>query len=133
MDDNMQHRECSYCKSILHNGHAHNIRTCQKALNQGKSDLMEYNDGIFKLLYIKGITQDILDNEFSIFANDHKRNPNTDQHYINRRSDERLNVPKRNIALSTNEIENKNGLMRTNKRNSFLSCTELIHHTPSGL
>jgi hypothetical protein len=115
MDDNMQHRECSYCKSILHNGHAHNRRTCQKALNQGKSNFMDYNNGIFKLLYIKGITQKILDNEFSIFALEHKRNLKTDEHCTNKQSDKILNVPKHNIALSTNEVENKKGSMITNK------------------
>ena len=76
-----------------------------------------YSHGISKLLYIKGITQDILDNEFSTFAIERNTSPNTDQHYINIPCDESSIVPKRNIALPSNAIQNKNGLIKTKKRN----------------
>ena len=137
-DDNIKHRECSYCKSILHNGHAHNIRTCQKALNQGKSNFMDYKNGIFMLLHIKGINQNILDNEFSIFAVGHNRNQVSVEQCTDTQPDEILNVRNHNIPLSTNEIENKKDSMITNKRkettltknesNKRSKTTTKLHH-----
>ena len=137
-DDNIKHRQCSYCKSILHNGHAHNIRTCQKALNQGKSNFMDYKNGIFMLLHIKGINQNILDNEFSIFAVGHNRNQVSVEQCTDTQPDEILNVRNHNIPLSTNEIENKKDSMITNKRkettltknesNKRSKTTTKLHH-----
>ena len=118
MDVNIQHRECSYCKSILHDGHAHNIRTCTKALNQGKSPYLEYNEGIFKLLYIKGISQDILNNEFSTFTHQQNTSAISNQQHLNIPSVETLIVPKCDIALPNDSINNNNGAMKTTRTNN---------------
>ena len=116
MDENVQHRECSYCKSMLRNGHDHNIRTCQKALHQGKSEFMDYNNGIFKLLHIEGITKNLLDKEFSVFGNPNEMNPHKEEQYINVQPDKVINVPDHNIVLSTNEVKKKTSSMITKKR-----------------
>ena len=74
IDGHIQPRKCSYCKSMLEDGDDHNIRTCTKVLGKGKSPYAEYSEGKFKLLYVKGISSQETEKQYSTFTYRQKEN-----------------------------------------------------------
>ena len=112
MDGHIQHRECSYCKSMLHDGHAHNTRTYTKALNQGKSPHSEYSEGPFKLLYINGISSEILDKDYSSFTYQQNASTLRNRAALNVPSVEIFIVPKSDLSLPKDSIDVNNGAMK---------------------
>ena len=112
IDGHMQPRKCSYYKCMLEDCDDHNIRTCTKILGKGKSPYTEYSEGKFKLLYVKGISSEEVEKQYSIFTyqeneNDVENTTNMDRQSVTTSINERSNISLRVSASHVDDCEKK--------------------------